>query len=184
MLQHHARACIRPHSLLGKRSKGEFPCFVILRNNGVHCIGASDGSCQIPRAKTTERNGMSVRRLYLSRNRLLRLISNSPARTRHSAPIYTYLSSRARLIWRSFFLPFYRPTHSLCACLSSFYDMSHSIQTFLLFFYWVLKGYINESNIKSSDRHIQEPTDHFCSFYVPQYFHIWVTTDMSGWSIW
>ena len=25
----------------------------------------------------------------------------------------------ARALWRSFFLPFYRPTHSFCACLSS-----------------------------------------------------------------
>ena len=64
-----------------------------------------------------------------SRIRLLRPIgSNSPARMRHSVQIDTPLSPRARSLWRSFFLPFYRPTHSLCACLSAcsdIYDMSH-----------------------------------------------------------
>ena len=72
--------------------------------------------------------------------------SNSPARMRHSVQIDTPLSSRSRALWRSFFLPFYRPTHSLCACLSAcsdIYDMSHSIRTlllFLLFLFRVLKG--------------------------------------------
>ena len=72
--------------------------------------------------------------------------SNSPARMRNSVQIDTPLSSRARALWRSFFLPFYRPTHSLCACLSAcsdIYDMSHSIRTLLLFFkffFRVLKG--------------------------------------------
>ena len=74
--------------------------------------------------------------------------SNSPARMRLSVPIDTPLSSRARALWRSFFLPFYRPTHCFCACLSAcsdIYDMSHSIRTLLLFFFFffffkVLKG--------------------------------------------
>ena len=87
--------------------------------------------------------------------------SNSPARMRHSVRINTPLSSRARALWRSFFLPFYRPTHSLCACLSAcwdIYDMSHSIRTFLLFLeYW--KGRWKQH--QSSDCHIQVLTDHF-----------------------
>ena len=86
-------------------------------------------------------------------------------RMRNSAQIDTPLSSRAYALWRSFFLPFYRPTHSLCACLSAcFYDMSHSFRTFLLFF-WLLKGY--ESNIKSSDRLID-----------------WPLLRMRGWFLW
>ena len=40
--------------------------------------------------------------------------SNSPERMRHSAQIDTPLSSRACVLWRSFFLPFYRPTQPLC----------------------------------------------------------------------
>ena len=55
----------------------------------------------------------------------------------YSRHAYFILSKSTHpLLWRSFFLPFYRPTQSLCACLSSrrhIYDMSHSIQTFLLF---------------------------------------------------
>ena len=43
--------------------------------------------------------------------------SNSPTRMRNSVQIDTPLSSRTRTLWRSFFLPFYRPTHSLCANL-------------------------------------------------------------------
>ena len=75
--------------------------------------------------------------------------ANSPARMRNSSQIDTPLSSRARALWRSFFLLFYRHTHSLCACLSAcsdIYDMSHSIRAFFL---TVLKGYIDESNIKA-----------------------------------
>ena len=75
--------------------------------------------------------------------------------------IHENISSRARALWRSFFLPFYRPTHSLCACLSAcsdIYDMSHSIRTLLLFFR-VLKSRWKQH--QSSDCHIQVPTDHF-----------------------
>ena len=70
---------------------------------------------------------------------------------RHSVQIDTPLSSRARALWRSFFLPFYRPTHSLCACLSAcsdIYDMSHSIRT-LLFYFRVYTERVDESNIKA-----------------------------------
>ena len=45
------------------------------------------------------------------------------------------VSSSARALGWSFFLPFYRPTKSLCAFLSScsdIYDMSYSIRTLLL----------------------------------------------------
>ena len=55
----------------------------------------------------------------------------------------------ARALWRSFFLPFYRPTHSFCACLSAFwdiYDMCHSIRTLLLF---ASTERVDESNIKA-----------------------------------
>ena len=83
--------------------------------------------------------------------------SNSPARMRNSVQIDTPLSSRARALWRSFFLPFYRPTHSFCACLSAcsgIYDMSHSIRTLLLFFFFFFFERVDESNIKapSADR--------------------------------
>ena len=57
---------------------------------------------------------------------------------RISTQIDTPLSPRARSLWRSFFLPFYRPTHSFCACLSAcsdIYDMSHSFRTFMLFYF-------------------------------------------------
>ena len=78
------------------------------------------------------------------------------ARILHSVQIDTPLTSRARALWRSFFLPFYRPTQSLCACLSSrrhIYDMSHSIQTFLLFIY------IFKSTKRVGKSNIKAPTD-------------------------
>ena len=84
--------------------------------------------------------------------------SNSPARMRHSVQIDKPLSSRARALWRSFFLPFYRPTHSLCACLSAcsdIYDMSHSIRTLLLFFF----SFLFLSIERVDERNIKAPTD-------------------------
>ena len=92
--------------------------------------------------------------------------SNSPARMCLSVPIDTPLSSCARALWRSFFLPFYRPTHCFCACLSAcsdIYDMSHSIRTlfafFILYIYFLSTERVDERNIKApTDTSKRRPT--------------------------
>ena len=74
----------------------------------------------------------------------------SPIRLLHSIGVFQQLSCTHALFCpnrhtpfiprtRSFFLLFYRPTHSLCACLSAcsdIYDISHSIRTLFFFIFF------------------------------------------------
>ena len=88
-----------------------------------------------------------------------RFFSNSPARMHNSAQIDTPLSSRARMLWQSFFLRliYAQPLCLPFSLLRHLWHVSLNPDLFAFFKYW--KGGWKEH--QSSDRHIQVPTHHF-----------------------